>query len=186
MGTHSAVLPEIRQLKAMALNASVAKKVEAPKPIEPVQPAPPVALAPTLETASMDALINEIAKRIASQLSMAISTEVKELEHTFSLKRHNPEYQNCGIFKKRIVVVGLLPDQEGMILREFGEQFTFKFLESNDAKHADIPQANAYLVMKNFVSHAVYGKYQHLPGHVLIDGGMSTLRMWLQTKGAEL
>lgn len=187
MATHSAVLPEIKQLKAMALNAPITKKVETPKVVEPVQPEPPDSPElPALSNASMDMLIAEIAKRIAGQLSQAIATEVKELEHYFKVEKHKPTYEAAGIFKKRVVVVGLLQDQEHAIEREFGDKFAFKFIGTDAARHADVPQANAYLLMKNFISHTVFHKYQNLPGYVLIDGGMSTLRMWLNTKGAEL
>ena len=48
------------------------------------------------------------------------------------------------------------------------------------------PDADAYLLMKNFINHPLYHKYQVFPNHVLIDGGMSTLRMWFHTKGTEL
>jgi len=32
----------------------------------------------------------------------------------------------------------------------------------------------------------VYYKYQQFPNHVLIDGGVATLRLWLHTKGKDL
>jgi hypothetical protein len=151
-----------------------------------VPPAPSDDILPALGSISMEDLIGEIAKRIADKLATAIQHEVKELEHNFKLQKHDPTYASKGLFKKRITIIGLLNDQEQVITREFSDKFALKFLGNEAARHADIATADAYLLMKNFISHAIYGKYQKLPQHVLIDGGMSTLRMWLNTKGAEL
>ena len=47
-------------------------------------------------------------------------------------------------------------------------------------------EADAYLLMKTFIKHAVYNKYREDPRHVLIDGGLTTLRTWLTTEGVKL
>lgn len=193
--THSAAKIEIKQLKdAYGKSLQAGIKREASKQEAKVSntltvsgpPVPPVVQQSALDAVSMEDLIGEIAKRIASSLTTAIHHEIKELEHSFKVPKHDPTYESTGLFKKRIVIVGLLPDQEQAITRDFSDRFALKFLGNEMAKHADIPTADAYLLMKSFISHAVFNKYQPLPGHVLIDGGMSTLRMWLNTKGAEL
>lgn len=186
MATHSAVTPEVKLLKEMLASNPIIKKVETPRPSLQTQPEPPVAQPAGLANATMEDLIAEIAKRIAGKLTMAIDHEIKELEHTFKLQKHNPTYATSGIFKKRVVIIGLLKDQEHAIKQEFEDKFSIKCINADDAKHADVVDAQAYLIMKNFVSHAASEKYQKLPQHVLIDGGMSTLRMWFNTKGAEL
>lgn len=192
--THSAAKSEIAQLKA----AYATSLQEGPKNLPKVSntltvsvsPEPPVAQLAmqtvALDTASVEDLIGALAKKLAGSLATAIQHEVKELEHSFKLQKHNPTYEKTGVFKKHIVIIGLLQDQEQLIAREFADRFVLKFLGNEAARHADISTADAYLLMKNFISHAVFGKYQKLPQHVLIDGGMTTLRMWLNTKGAEL
>ena len=129
---------------------------------------------------------SEIAKRLASRLAEAVTREIKELEHSFKLQKHNPEYTSSGIFKKRIVIVGLHQDQERHIQQAYADKFALRFIDVDDAKHADIPDADAYLLIKNFINHTVFERYQKKPQHVLIDGGLTTLRAWLNTKGAEL
>jgi len=190
LATHSAAKDEIRLLKD-AYNAYIStlqkrKDVVAPTAEVLRSPEPSGVQPAAADAMSMDALIAEIAKRIAASLTTAIEREVKELEHSFKLQKHDPTYKSQHIFKKRIVIIGLLNDQEQAIMHEFDDKFKLKFLGNEAARHADISTADAYLLMKSFISHAVYGKYQKLPNHVLIDGGMSTLRMWLNTKGAEL
>ena len=195
LASHSAAKLEIKQLKeeyAKRLQEGIRRetsKQEAKVSNTPIvlgSLEPQVAQPSTLDTATLDDLIGEIAKRIATSLTTAIHHEVKELEHSFKIPKHDPTYEKTGVFKKRVVIIGLLPDQEQAITREFSDKFVLKFLGNEMARHADIPTADAYLLMKSFISHAIFHKYQHLPGHVLIDGGMSTLRMWLNTKGSEL
>lgn len=188
LSTHSAAKHEISLLKA-AYNAYIAtlqKSKEVVAPVVEVSKPPEPPAGPQLTTATVEELVGEIARRIAVNLTATIAHEIKVLEHQFSTKRHDPSYKSDHIFKKRIVIIGLLNDQEQAIAREFEDKFKLKFLGNEAARSADISTADAYLLMKSFISHAVYGKYQKLPNHVLIDGGMSTLRMWLNTKGAEL
>jgi hypothetical protein len=159
-----------------------AKKVQPPTVVDPLYPAP--SEPPPL--VSLDAMVEAIAARIASTLVQAVKREVKELEHTFKLEKHNPAYEGVGVRKPHVTIIGLLPDQEHLMQREFSDKFVLRFVGNEAARHLDIGEAHAYLLMKNFISHAVYNKYKVLPQHVLIDGGMSTLRMWFNTKGVEL
>lgn len=190
LASHSAAQPEIKLLKEAY--DSYVQNLRYPKPVLPIPPIdskssdPSDEVLPYLESATTEELINEISRRIASSLTKAIQHEIHELEHSFKLEKHDPTYEKTGIFKKRVCIIGLLPEQEKLIDREFSSSFSLKFLGNEAARHADIPTADAYLLMKSFISHAVYGKYQKLPQHVLIDGGMSTLRMWLNTKGQDL
>lgn len=186
MATHSAISPEVKLLKAMVVNAPIAKKVVTPRPSLQVQPEPPVAQPVGLDNATMEDLVAEIAKRFASRLAEAVTHEIKELEHSFKLQKHDPSYASSGIFKKRIVIVGLHQDQQRHIIQEYDGKFAIRFIDVDDARHADIPEAEAYLLIKNFISHVVFERYQKKPQHVIIDGGMTTLRAWLNTKGAEL
>ncbi len=188
--THSAATAELKHMqdaypayiKSLAQQPLAQKEVVTPTVVDPVPPAP---LEP-LPAISIDAMVDAIAAKIAATLVQAIKREVKELEHTFKLEKHNPDYEISGIHKPHVTIIGLLPDQEQHMQREFGNKFVLRFIGNEAAKHVDMGEAHAYLLMKNFISHAVYNKYKILPQHVLIDGGMSALRMWFNTKGVEL
>jgi hypothetical protein len=188
--SYSAALPDIKALKALAL--SVIKKpamVESPTVVTPQPPVPPDAQ-PSMPADSIDGLVANIAQLIAAQLATAIKAAmqntVQELEHTYSLPKHNPTYAIDHVQKKRVIVIGLLNDQVHAITREFGEDFNIKCIDTDRAMGMSPPDADAYLLMKNFINHPLYHKYQAFPNHVLIDGGMSTLRMWFNTKGKAL
>lgn len=173
-----------------ALKAHIANKVPKKKPIvtpastESVPPAPPVD-APVMAN-TLDDLVNLIAKHIAQTFKSQIHTAIKELEHEFKMPRHDPTYAATGVHKPRVVVIGLLNDQVHAIAHEFSENYSLKFIDTDRAMGMSPPDADAYLLMKNFINHPLYHKYQKFPNHVLIDGGMTTLRLWLHTKGKDL
>jgi len=188
--SHSAALLEIKTLKAMVIaDAKKPTMVESPIVVTPQPPVPPDAQ-PSMPACSIDELVAHIAQLVATQLATAIKaavqTTVQELEHTYSLGRHDPSYTINHVQKKRVVVIGLLNDQVHAITREFGEVFNIKCIDTDRAMGMSPPDADAYLLMKNFINHPLYYKYQAFANHVLIDGGMSTLRMWFNTKGKEL
>jgi hypothetical protein len=137
----------------------------------------------------LDDAINAIATHLAAEIVKAMRSnlgEVKELEHFFGVKKHDPHYDSDRVFKPRITIIGLLGDQVHTIGREFGEEFSIRCIDTDRAMGMNPPDSDAYLLMKNFINHPLYHKYQKFPNHVLIDGGMSSLRMWFHTKGKEL
>ena len=166
--------------------------------VVPVNPAPVLVQAPVVEepmpvpvpvldhSTSLDSLINALAKQVAETFKQHVKVAIKELEHEFKLEKHNPTYAATGSFKPRVVIIGLLGDQVHSITKEFQDRYDIKCIDTDRAMGMEPPSANAYLLMKNFINHPLYHKYQAYPQHVLIDGGMSTLRMWLNTKGQEL
>jgi hypothetical protein len=150
------------------------------------EPEPEVTVEPAQES-SIDELINTIARRIALIVKDNVKLVVKELEHEFRLTKHDPTYNGDNFHKPRIVVIGLLNAQTHMIESEYGHKHDFRFVDaSKSVNEKSVINADAYLIMKNFVNHSIYGIYQQFSNHVLIDGGMSALRAWLNTKGAEL
>ena len=176
----------VKEVKHRAANAVPVKAalalVQAPVVEEPMT-------APTSvldHSASLDSLINALAKQVAETFKQHVKVAIKELEHEFKVEKHNPSYAATGSFKPRVVIIGLLGDQVHSITREFQDRYDIKCIDTDRAMGMEPPSANAYLLMKNFINHPLYHKYQAYPQHVLIDGGMSTLRMWLNTKGQEL
>jgi hypothetical protein len=185
--SHSAAPDLIKALKVRAMRDIPKQKDEviptqqetkAPAPIEVPQTNTPAGL--------LDELVNSIAQRFISGLKEQIKIAVHELEHEFKLEKHNPTYGSSGKTLPRVVIIGLLGDQVHAITREFADRYDIKCINTDRAMGMSPPDANAYLLMKNFINHPLYHKYQAFPNHVLIDGGMTTLRMWLQTKGQEL
>jgi len=166
--------------------------------VVPVKPAPALIQAPKVDepmptpmsvldhSTSLDSLINALAKQVAETFKQHVKVAIKELEHEFKVEKHNPAYAATGSFKPKVVIIGLLGDQVHSITKEFQDRYDIKCIDTDRAMGMEPPSANAYLLMKNFINHPLYHKYQVYPQHVLIDGGMSTLRMWLNTKGQEL
>lgn len=140
-----------------------------------------------VKPATLETLIQTIAQYIAQTVKDEVVKVVHELEHEFKIKKHNPEYTDESFVGQRtkICVIGLLPHQEHSISTEF-PQYALYFMSTEYAMHAKPVDADAYLLMKNFIKHSIYEKYRHDPRHVLIDGGMTTLRTWLSTEGAKL
>jgi hypothetical protein len=187
--TSSGATDLIKELRSqMAQGIISPKEVVTPIVEEKIQPGP--LEAHPAPTTTIDDLVNTIAQKVAATLGAAIreqlTREVQQLEHNFSIPKHNPAYAIDHVSKKRIVVIGLLGDQVHAMLKEFGGVYDLKFIDTDRAMGMSPPDADAYLLMKNFINHPLYHKYRSFPNHVLIDGGMSTLRMWLNTKGSML
>jgi hypothetical protein len=187
MQSHSAVPDLIKLLKQKAAQEVPKQKVvETTTPVEIMPPAPLVVAKTDAPVDLVEQLVNTITQRFILGLRESLQIAVKELEHEFKLPRHNPEYGAIGKSLPKVVIIGLLGDQVHAITKEFSDRYEVKCIDTDRAMGMAPPQADAYLLMKNFINHPLYHKYQAFPNHVLIDGGMSTLRMWLNTKGQDL
>lgn len=134
---------------------------------------------------AIHAIAMHLAERIANEVRGQLK-QVQELDHYFTLPKHDGSYEGNRLFKPRVTIIGLLNDQVHSIQREFGDKFSVRCIDTDRAMGLTPPDADAYLLMKNFINHPLYHKYRDFPNHVLIDGGMSSLRMWFHTKGKEL
>jgi hypothetical protein len=187
MQSHSAVPDLIKLLKQKAAQEVPKQKVvETTTPMEIMPPAPQEVVKTDAPVDLVEQLVNTITQRFILGLRESLQIAVKELEHEFKLPRHNPEYGAIGESLPKVVIIGLLGDQVHAITKEFSDRYEVKCIDTDRAMGMSPPQADAYLLMKNFINHPLYHKYQAFPNHVLIDGGMSTLRMWLNTKGQDL
>jgi hypothetical protein len=179
--THSSCTNLTDKLKSRFQNYFPVKE----KPVA-AQPTPMVEPSSAPSEVSLDGLVEAIVERIAGMVKAQVRTAVKTLEHEFRLEKHDPTYDTTNVHKPRIIIIGLLNDQVHKITQEFDGLYSIKCIDTDRAMGMSPPDADAYLLMKNFINHPLYHKYQRFPNHVLIDGGMSTLRMWLNTKGKEL
>lgn len=183
-GSHSAALDLTKELKKMVAKGIPAKTIE--PPTQQVEVAPEHIAAQPVMANTLDDLVDLIAKHIAQTFKSQIKTAVRELEHEFKVPKHNPTYASTASRKPRVIIIGLLNDQVHAIKHEFCNDYDLKFIDTDRANGLTPPDADAYLLMQNFINHPLYHKYQGFPNHVLISGGMTTLRMWLRTKGKEL
>ena len=187
MQSHSAVPDLIKELKVLAVkDVPRRKEVETTTPVEIMPPAPQEVAKTDAPVDLVDQLVNTITQRFILGLRESLQSAVRELEHEFKIEKHNPTYASAGTKLPRVIIIGLLGDQVHAIVKEFSAQFDIKCIDTDRAMGMSPPDADAYLLMKNFINHPLYHKYQAFPNHVLIDGGMSTLRMWLLTKGKDL
>lgn len=187
LASHSAAPDLIKLLKQKAAQEVPKQKVvETTTPVEIMPLAPQEVVKTDAPVDLVEQLVNTITQRFILGLRESLQIAVKELEHEFKLPRHNPEYGAIGKSLPKVVIIGLLGDQVHAITKEFSDRYEVKCIDTDRAMGMSPPQANAYLLMKNFINHPLYHKYQAFPNHVLIDGGMSTLRMWLNTKGQDL
>ncbi len=187
MKSHSAIPDLLKELKVRAMqDVPKQKVVETTTPVEIMPPVPQEVAKTDAPVDLVDQLVNTITQRFILGLRESLQIAVKELEHEFKIEKHNPTYDSAGNSLPKVIIIGLLGDQVHAITREFSDRFHIKCIDTDRAMGMNPPDAHAYLLMKNFINHPLYHKYQAFPNHVLIDGGMSTLRMWLQTKGKDL
>lgn len=184
--SHSSCYDLIEEVKRRVYYVKPLDKKPEPEP-EPETKTETEVVVETAQESSIDELINTIARRIALIVKDNVKLVVKELEHEFSLTKHDPTYGINNSRMPKIVVIGLLNSQVHIIRSDYGHIYDFRFIDaSKSVNEKSVIHADAYLIMKNFVNHSIYGIYQQFPNHVLIDGGMSALRAWLNTKGTEL
>ena len=187
LASHSAAPDLIKLLKQKAAQEVPKQKVvETTTPAEIMPPAPQEVVKTDAPVDLVEQLVNTITQRFILGLRESLQIAVRELEHEFKIEKHNPTYGASGKSLPKVVIIGLLGDQVHAITKEFSDRYEVKCIDTDRAMGMSPPQANAYLLMKNFINHPLYHKYQAFPNHVLIDGGMSTLRMWLNTKGKDL
>jgi hypothetical protein len=187
LASHSAAPDLIKLLKQKAAqDVPKQKVVETTTPVEIMPPAPQEVVKTDAPVDLVEQLVNTITQRFILGLRESLQIAVKELEHEFKIEKHNPTYGASGKSLPKVVIIGLLGDQVHAITKEYSDRYEVKCIDTDRAMGMSPPQADAYLLMKNFINHPLYHKYQAFPNHVLIDGGMSTLRMWLNTKGQDL
>lgn len=81
----------------------------------------------------------------------------------------------------QITVIGLKPDQERRIEREF-TALDFSFISSTAYKQTlPMPDGDSVILMTRFVSHNQQKAVREHPGLVYVNGGLSSLREALKT-----
>lgn len=138
---------------------------------------------------SLDALVAKFVDGLAEQLVDAVVTNLKpalesKLKEALpkALPRINPPAPKQEVLpgKRKVLVVGLLPQQAGMISQEFGDVFDMSFADKdavNGKLRSQVLSAELVIGMTGFISHsqddilqAAGGNYRKCPG------GMTRLR----------
>lgn len=79
-----------------------------------------------------------------------------------------------------ITVIGLKPDQERLIEREFVHH-EFSFISSTSGKKTlSVPNTDSVLLMTKFCSHSQQDAVREHPGLTFVNGGLSSLRELLR------
>jgi hypothetical protein len=142
---------------------------------------------------SLDQLVREMASAFARQFAAQVRASLhEELAHHFESSAAAPTEPRAShvklAAKPRILIVGLKPQQAGMIAQEF-QHLDLRFVESgtspqaiaNKATHCDV-----VIGVIDFLSHA---HEDHMKGHanyIRLSGGMDKLRNKLTALGGAI
>ena len=109
----------------------------------------------------------------------------KKLQTAMMSSGAAPVQEQPKPFRRKVLVVGLLPIQTQETQRDFGRVFDFKFITSNTpsqqikdaSKNADIA-----IIMTQFVSHSTQAALRQHPGFEYCNGNSTALKMLLEEK----
>jgi hypothetical protein len=162
------------------------------RPPAPVQTIPePVVEAPKVESPTMgmeDAMISMMAnmmKQFMPALMQNPETQKKLQTAMMSSGAAPVQVEQPKQYRRKVLVVGLLPIQTQETQRDFGRVFDFKFITSNTpsqqikdaSKNADIA-----IIMTQFVSHSTQAALRQHPGFEYCNGNSTALKMLLEEK----
>lgn len=164
-------------------------------------PAPSVAAVPpphefeaTMETMAK-ALADQILARARQHLSAAMGSLIPKLKHVAlpvttheddvpvfddSLTPEPPPVKVKPVpALRKVAILGLTPQQAGLISQEFGKMFDLKFLNADEAARS-CNAVRAYdkaLVMTGFISHKAVNNIKSVQlNYAFVSGGMTSLR----------
>ena len=157
-----------------------------PPPITTTAPLPPLPTIPQLSPEptkdlgrSLDELLRLVGQRIVSTVMEAVREEIEA-----QLGRLTSELVEQQLPKERpnlpkILILGLLPGQEKMMQREFGDCFNLSFQKKGDggsSLRAKAQGAAHVLAMTDFISHSMAHTISSHPNYHRVPGGMTALR----------
>lgn len=156
-------------------------------PQEPVVPAPapaPKPVAPLIP--SIDALVEDFARAVVQRITVRVRELLSREVKAFTAEADSMHYTLDAPAKERlrvVLIVGLLPQQAGIITAEFGNCFDLRFWknESTQKLQGMARGAARVLVMVSKVSHSSCDAISAagVP-FVRIGGGLSMLRQHLE------
>lgn len=182
-------------------NAKKARHTPPPQAAAPAAPAieetaAPAAPAPAAQPslngflpshASLDTMARQFAETIAATLVDRIM-EAISLQLPAQLNAAVEQYKGGGkpkVDRPKVIIAGLLPQQAGLMVQEFGQSLDFAFIESQEASNSKridalLASHDYVYAMTGFMSHSLDGKLKVAPNFHRIPGGLSSLRAQLQ------
>ena len=132
----------------------------------------------TLAVSSIDSIIESLAKELVKSfvghLRIALSESVED-----DLSKFLPAKGIIKSHKKRILVIGLMPQQAAIINLEYGNKFDIRFEDSSVSPGALKGKADTMdtvLGMVNFMGHDQQDMVRYVKDYRRVAGGLSSLR----------
>lgn len=175
-----------RPIYAYTESASNVTRTPTPRKVRnqeaPASVAPSLSMDRIVDTWS-EALVEQLADRIVAAVKDKLQDKVKTaLQSALPAALPHPPAPKQEVMpaRKRVLVVGLLPQQAGMIAREFGECLDLDFVEQTKAGSTLRDKVNgqdAVITMTKFISHDSEQMIQAKHGNLIrCPGGLSQLR----------
>lgn len=175
---------------------AIPEPVAEPEPSMPLAPEGP----PAAEVApnALQPLISELARRLASQIAHALEAEltahiaqlVGSLPLANAVPRPNLSNLTAAVVEKakrpalrKVLVIGLRPDNAAMLQNEFGKGLDLRFCDPDvnlKALQDRITGVDEVVLMCNFVSHKHADAMRMARKWHRLHGGMTTIRNYLQ------
>lgn len=133
-------------------------------------------------TVTLEGSIDEVIENAANMAALKFAAHFKEAMRRI-VEDGSHDFLNAltgaKIKLKRVTVVGLLPQQSGMISREYGSRLDLRFFGTDDnigeIKNSAANSAFS-LGMVGFMSHSTDGVLAKNENYIRVSGGMSKLR----------
>jgi hypothetical protein len=160
--------------------------MQAPAPqIQPTETDLGVVLNGVIETmayALTRQIVNRLEPMLAEKLELLVAKAVGDsLPETKPTAEAPATLSTFAAQRRKICVVGLLPNQAHIIEREFKDCFDLRFIRTDESIHQlrnTARNADLTILMAGFINHAMTDalKKEHLERIEFVYGGMSTLR----------
>lgn len=130
---------------------------------------------------AMETLAQEMVSRFFYHLRLAFDNESRAMFE--SMGDAVPAFKHIAANRRRkIMIVGLKPREQGEIVREYGDRFEFKMVEFgatvNDVKQKIGHQENI-IGMVDFIGHKHTDQVSKHPGYIPVSGHLDKLRITL-------
>jgi hypothetical protein len=186
-GTGKAALKrKAQEAEALALKQKQEQAQQTPPPPPQEEtPAPHIshfqaAFAPNIDS-MVEQFANSIAEVIAARIVGALNVQLPT-----QIDALIDQYKNGGAPKKealpKVIVAGLLPQQAGLMVAEFGKELNFAFIEQTEASNSKridalLESHPMVFAMVGFMNHSLDGKLNKgATVYQRISGGLTSLR----------
>lgn len=176
------------QARAQAYVVARDRKLTEVAVVAPAVVAPPPSPAELGIPELLEKLVEQLAKRVATEVLSGISEQLSALQKTYQNNQPVLEANPCApavqetpkVRRKRVTIVGLKGQQTTVVEQKYPD-IDFKFLTSTDAHGREVSEADCTILMTKFIDHSIYAKYRHVHNMKHCNGGVSDLGTILHT-----